>query len=68
MPTVEHDMANGAWFAGSADEMVERPKGLEARYPGLETVNLSCSMGTPKEIMIEQYHRIAEEIMPHFGK
>ena len=68
VPTVEHYMANGAWFAGSADEMVERLKGFEARYPGLETVNLSCSMGTPKEVMIEQYHRIAEEIMPHFGK
>jgi alkanesulfonate monooxygenase SsuD/methylene tetrahydromethanopterin reductase-like flavin-dependent oxidoreductase (luciferase family) len=68
VPTVEHYMANGAWFAGSADEMVERLKGFEARYPGLETVNLSCSMGTPKDVMIEQYHRIAEEIMPHFGK
>jgi len=67
VPTVEHYMANGAWFAGTSDELVEKLKNFEERYPGLETINFSPSMGTPQSIMLEQYHRLAEEVMPHFG-
>jgi hypothetical protein len=41
-------------------------KKLEARYPGMQHINLSTSMGTPKAVMLEQFQRVAEEVMPAF--
>jgi hypothetical protein len=32
----------------------------------MELINLSCSMGTPLSVMLEQYERLAKEVMPHF--
>ena len=56
---------NGQGLAELLGYQFER--GLHERYPGLEYVNLSCSMGTPQSEMLEQYHRIAEEVIPHFA-
>ncbi len=67
VPTVQHFMDLGAWFAGTPDELVVHLQKLEERYPGMEHINLSCSMGTPQAVMLEQYQRLAEEVMPHFG-
>jgi hypothetical protein len=66
VPRVEHYIDLGGWFAGTAEELVVYLKDLEARYPGLEHVNISMPMGTPQSIMLEQYGRIAESVMPHF--
>ncbi len=66
VPRVQHFMDLGAWFAGTAEQLVEHLKVLEARYPGMELINLSCPMGTPEQMMLEQYHRVAEGVMPHF--
>ena len=41
---------------------------FEARYPGMEHINLSTSMGTPKAVMLEQFQRVGEEIMPAFKR
>jgi hypothetical protein len=38
----------GAWFAGPPEELTAYLKDLESRYPGLEYVNMSISMGTPQ--------------------
>ncbi len=46
--------------------MIEHLKKIEARYPGMQHINLSTSMGTPKSVMLEQFQRVAEEIMPSF--
>ena len=43
-------------------------KNLEARYPGLEHINLSTPMGTPQSIMLDQYRRVSAEVMPHFRR
>jgi hypothetical protein len=67
VPTVEHYIKLGGWFAGTSDELVAFLKNLEARYPGLEHVNLSMPMGTPQSIMLDQYRRVTAEVMPHFG-
>jgi alkanesulfonate monooxygenase SsuD/methylene tetrahydromethanopterin reductase-like flavin-dependent oxidoreductase (luciferase family) len=67
VPDLQHFIDLGAWFAGTPDELIERLKDLEARYPGMELINLSCSMGTPLSVMLEQYERLAKEVMPHFG-
>ena len=49
VPTVEHYMKLGSWFAGHAGASWSSTSSqLEARYPGMEHVNLSNSMGTPK--------------------
>jgi alkanesulfonate monooxygenase SsuD/methylene tetrahydromethanopterin reductase-like flavin-dependent oxidoreductase (luciferase family) len=66
VPTIEHFMDLGAWFAGTPEQLVERLKEMEARYPGMEHINLSTAMGTPKSVMLEQFQRISEEVMPHF--
>src|SRR5438876_179556 len=66
VPTVEHYMKTGAWFAGPPEELVAYLKDLEARFPGLEHVNMSISMGTPKAVMLEQLRWFAKEVMPKF--
>ena len=66
VPTVEHYMKMGSWFAGTSEDLVGYLKGLEEKFPGLEYINLSMPMCTPKSAMIEQYTKIAEEVMPHF--
>jgi alkanesulfonate monooxygenase SsuD/methylene tetrahydromethanopterin reductase-like flavin-dependent oxidoreductase (luciferase family) len=66
VPTVEHYMKLGAWFAGTPQQLVEHIKSLEARFPGMEHINLSTSLGTPKAVMLEQFQWVAEEVMPAF--
>lgn len=66
VPTLEHFMKTGAWFAGTSDELLEHLKKMEERYPGLETISLSTALTTPKTVMLEQFDRIAETIMPAF--
>ena len=66
VPTLDHYMKMGSWFAGTAAGLVEHLKKLEARYPGMEHINLSTSLGTPKAVMLEQFQRVAEEVMPAF--
>jgi len=66
VPTLEHFMKTGAWFAGTSGELVEHLKKMEARYPGLETISLSTPLTTPKAVMLEQFDRIAQTVMPSF--
>ena len=66
MPTLDHYMKLGSWFAGTPEQLIEHLKKLEARYPGMQHINLSTSMGTPKAVMLEQFQRVAEEVMPAF--
>jgi alkanesulfonate monooxygenase SsuD/methylene tetrahydromethanopterin reductase-like flavin-dependent oxidoreductase (luciferase family) len=66
VPTVEHYMKLGAWFAGTPAQLVEHLQGMQARFPGLETINLSTSMATPKAVMLEQFQWVAEAVMPAF--
>jgi alkanesulfonate monooxygenase SsuD/methylene tetrahydromethanopterin reductase-like flavin-dependent oxidoreductase (luciferase family) len=67
VPTVEHYARTGAWFAGPPEELVAYLKNLESRFPGLEHVNMSTSMGTPTGVMLEQLGWLAKEVMPKFG-
>ena len=66
VPTLEHFMKLGSWFAGTPAELVEHLKKLEARFPGLEHINLSTSICTPQRVMLEQIQWVAEEVMPAF--
>jgi alkanesulfonate monooxygenase SsuD/methylene tetrahydromethanopterin reductase-like flavin-dependent oxidoreductase (luciferase family) len=66
VPTVEHFMKLGSWFAGTPQQLVEMLKGLEERYPGMEHISLSSPLGTPQATMLEQFQWVAEEVMPAF--
>jgi len=68
VPTVEHYMKVGAWFAGPPEELVAYLQSLEARFPGLEHVHLSNSMGTPKSAMLEQLAWLGKEVIPLFAR
>ena len=66
VPTVEHYAKVGAWFAGPPEELVGYLKSVEQRFPGLEYVHVSNSMGTPKHVMLEQLAWFAKEVKPYF--
>jgi alkanesulfonate monooxygenase SsuD/methylene tetrahydromethanopterin reductase-like flavin-dependent oxidoreductase (luciferase family) len=66
VPRVESYIEKGGWFADTPEQLVGFLKDLEVRYPGLEHISLSTPMGTPEAIMLEQYRRVAAEVMPHF--
>jgi alkanesulfonate monooxygenase SsuD/methylene tetrahydromethanopterin reductase-like flavin-dependent oxidoreductase (luciferase family) len=66
VPRVESYIEKGGWFADTPEQLVAFLKDLEVRYPGLEHISLSTPMGTPEAIMLEQYRRVAAEVMPHF--
>jgi alkanesulfonate monooxygenase SsuD/methylene tetrahydromethanopterin reductase-like flavin-dependent oxidoreductase (luciferase family) len=66
VPTVEHYMKLGSWFAGTPEQLVELLKGFEEKYPGMEHISLSSPIGTPQATMVEQFQWVAEEVMPAF--
>ena len=66
VPKVEHFMGLGSWFAGTPDDLVAFFKGIEEKYPGMQHINFSSPLTTPKDLMLEQFQIVAEEVMPHF--
>src|SRR5499433_3303992 len=66
VPTVEHYMKNGAWFAGTPEELIALLHSLQEKFPGLEYVHLSNSMGMPQEAMVEQLAWLGRDVMPKF--
>src|SRR5580692_5410546 len=68
VPTVEQYMKLGSWFAGTPDDLVAHLKSFEERYPGMQHINLSPQLTTPKDKMVEQYRMVGEEVMPHFRR
>src|SRR5262249_8715909 len=57
VPSLEHFMKTGAWFAGTPEELTAYLQDLQSRFPGLQYVKVSTSMGTPQAVMIEQLTR-----------
>ncbi len=66
VPDVDHFIKLGSWFAGTPDDLVAFLKGIEEKYPGMEHINFSSPLTTPKDLMLEQFQIVAEEVMPHF--
>jgi alkanesulfonate monooxygenase SsuD/methylene tetrahydromethanopterin reductase-like flavin-dependent oxidoreductase (luciferase family) len=66
VPSLDHYMKLGSWFAGTPQQLIEHLKKLEERFPGMQHINLSTSLCTPKAVMLEQFQRVAEEVMPAF--
>jgi alkanesulfonate monooxygenase SsuD/methylene tetrahydromethanopterin reductase-like flavin-dependent oxidoreductase (luciferase family) len=66
VPSAEHYVNLGSWFAGSPQDLVERLKKIEEDYPGMELMSLSPPLTTPRDVMLEQFQIVAAEVMPHF--
>jgi alkanesulfonate monooxygenase SsuD/methylene tetrahydromethanopterin reductase-like flavin-dependent oxidoreductase (luciferase family) len=64
VPSLDHYRKTGAWFAGTPEQLVAYLRDLQSRFPGLEYVNLSTSMGTPKAVMLEQLAWAAKDVIP----
>ena len=59
-------MQSRSWFCGTAEELIAYLQELQEQFPGLDTVNVQSSMGTPESVMLEQLERFAAEVMPAF--
>ena len=53
---------------GAAREFVAHLKSVEQKYPGLEYVHVSNSMGTPQSVMLEQLAWLAKEVKSAFTR
>ena len=68
LPKIEDAVAAGGFLTGNAQEVIDHLKTLEEKYPALDRVSVSLSVGVPKSEALEQLQRFAEEVMPAFRK
>lgn len=68
LPTIDQDVVSGGFFAGPAELVTEKLLEVQEHYPGLQEVNIGITgMGMPESATLEQMHRFAEDVMPHFS-
>ncbi len=68
LPRIEDAVNAGGFLTGSASEIIDHLKALEKKYPALDRVSVSLSVGVPKSEALEQLERFAKEVMPAFTK
>jgi alkanesulfonate monooxygenase SsuD/methylene tetrahydromethanopterin reductase-like flavin-dependent oxidoreductase (luciferase family) len=68
LPKIEDAVAAGGFLTGNAQEVIDHLKALEEKYPALDRISVSLSVGVPKSEALEQLQRFAEEVMPAFRK
>ena len=69
LPTIEEGLASGAWLCGPPERVTERLMELQDRFPGLDQVNIGCTvMSTTKDVILEQLELFGQEVMPAFKK
>jgi len=68
LPRIEDAIANGGVLCGSPEQVIEHLKSLERRYPGLDRVSVSLSVGVPRPVCLEQLEWFATEVMPEFSQ
>lgn len=66
VPTLEDAVKAGNWYCGPPEGCIEYLQTLQEKYPGLDTVNASSSMGTPQKVMVEQLEWFGKEVLPAF--
>ncbi len=66
LPRIEDAVQNGGFLCGSPEQIIEHLKKLEERYPGLDRVSVSLSVGVPKAVALEQLERFGTEVLPAF--
>ena len=66
LPRIEDAVAAGGFLCGNADDLIAHLKALEKKYPALDRVSVSLSVGVPEAVALEQLERFAREVMPAF--
>jgi hypothetical protein len=66
LPRIEDAVEAGGFLCGNADDLIEHIKTLEKRYPALDRISVSLSVGVPETVALEQLDRFAKEVMPAF--
>ena len=66
LPRIEDAVKAGGFLAGTAADIIEQLKAVEARYPGLDRVTVSLSVGVPLSEALEQLEWFARDVMPAF--
>jgi hypothetical protein len=66
LPRIEDAVKAGGFLTGTPDDIIGQLKAVEKRYPGLDRVTCSMSIGVPLNAALEQLQRFAEEVMPAF--
>jgi alkanesulfonate monooxygenase SsuD/methylene tetrahydromethanopterin reductase-like flavin-dependent oxidoreductase (luciferase family) len=67
LPRIEDAINAGGFLCGSPAQMVEHLKALEAKYPALDRISVSLSVGVPESEALEQLEWFAKDVMPHFA-
>ncbi len=60
LPRIEDAVKAGGFLSGSPAEIIEHLKALEEKYPALDRVSVSLSVGVPKSEALEQLERFAD--------
>src|SRR6476660_839267 len=66
LPRIEDAVKAGGFLCGNAGDLIEHIKALEKKYPALDRVSVSLSVGVPEKVALEQLERFAKEVMPAF--
>ena len=66
LPRVEDAVKAGGFLCGNGDDLIGHLKALEEKYPALDRISVSLSVGVPEKIALEQLERFAKEVMPAF--
>ena len=66
LPTLENAVKAGSFLCGTPDQIIEKLKQTEERYPGLDRVGMSHPVGTPEKVILEQLEWLARDVMPAF--
>jgi len=66
LPRIEDAVKSGGFLCGNADDLIQHIKALEKKYPALDRVSVSLSVGVPEKVALQQLERFAKEVMPAF--
>jgi hypothetical protein len=66
LPRIEDAVAAGGFLCGNASDLIAHLKALEKKYPALDRVSVSLSVGVPEAVALQQLERFAKEVMPAF--
>jgi len=66
LPRIEGAIKSGGFLCGTPQQLIDHLKALEQKYPALDRISVSLSVGVPKAVALEQLQRFGEEVMPAF--
>ena len=66
LPRIEDAVKAGGFLTGSPAEVIEHLKALEQKYPALDRISVSLSVGVPEKEALEQLEWFAKDVMPAF--